>query len=164
MKKTLVGTVLFTLFWPLSVLAEMKIDVAFSPSLDCEQKLVKLIDDSQDYIDVAVYAINNTPIMQALKNAHKRKVNIRILTDKLQASGQSSGVRDLYDFGIEIKVHSKNKLEHNKFAILTARLSSPAHSTGPMPPRTKTAKTAYSCTKNPRLCKNISLGLTNSGR
>ena len=69
MKKTLVGTILFTLFWPLSVLAETKIDVAFSPSLDCEQKLVKLIDESQDYIDVAVYAINNTPIMQALKNA-----------------------------------------------------------------------------------------------
>lgn len=122
MKKTLVGTILFTLFWPLSVLAETNIDVAFSPSLDCEQKLVKLIDESQDYIDVAVYAINNTPIMQALKNAHKRKVNIRILTDKLQASGKSSGVRDLYDFGIEIKVHSKNKLEHNKFAIFDGKV------------------------------------------
>lgn len=91
--------------------------IYFSPSPRCEQNLVELINNSKQRIDAAVYAINNDEIVEALKNAHRRGVKIRILTDRLQASNKSSKVRELYNYGINIRVHSKHKIEHNKFAV-----------------------------------------------
>lgn len=93
------------------------LQIYFSPSSVCENKVVEYIDKSKKRIDVAVYAINNDEIVKALKRAHDRGVKIRILTDRLQASNKNSKVRELYKYGINIRVHSKFKIEHNKFAI-----------------------------------------------
>lgn len=101
-----------------------KAEVFFSPSQKCENQLVELIDGSSQTIDAAVYSINNTNIVDALKKAHKRGVKIRILTDRMQASGKSSKVRELHDGGINIRVHSKHKIEHNKFAIFDGKTAS----------------------------------------
>ncbi len=101
-----------------------KIEVYFSPSTDCEDKLVDLINNSTETIDVAVYSINNDNIVNALKRAQDRGVRMRVLTDRTQASGKSSKVRELYDSGVNIKVHSKHKIEHNKFAIFDGKMAS----------------------------------------
>lgn len=98
--------------------------VFFSPSLKCEAKIVDLINKSEERIDAAVYAINNDDIVCALKKAHDRGVKIRILTDRLQASNKSSKVRELYNYGINIRVHSKFKIEHNKFAVFDGKVAS----------------------------------------
>ena len=105
----------FILFWSTDVLALEY--VFFSPSSQCENELVRLINQSQNKIDIAVYAINNDKIVNALKYARSRGVNIRILTDRLQAGNKSSKVKELYALGFNIKVHSKYKIEHNKFAV-----------------------------------------------
>ena len=62
-------------------------------------------------------SINNTNIVNALKKAHNRGIAMRILTDRTQASGKSSKVQELRNAGINIRVHSKHKIEHNKFAV-----------------------------------------------
>lgn len=90
--------------------------VAFSPSKECENTIISLIKHSEK-IDVVVFDINNDNIVKALQKAKKQGKKIRILTDKRQASTKSSKVLDLYEAGINIRVHSKNKIEHNKFAI-----------------------------------------------
>ena len=89
----------------------------FTPSKKCESSIVQRIDKTEKSIDAAVYAINNKDIVEALKNAHNRGVKIRILTDKLQAGNRNSKVRELYDAGIKVRVNSKHKIEHNKFAV-----------------------------------------------
>lgn len=91
--------------------------VGFTPSSYCEDKIIELIDDSEESIDVAIYSINNQNIVDALTKAHGKGIKIRILTDRLQASGKSSRVNELWSKGLNIKVHSKFKIEHNKFAI-----------------------------------------------
>ena len=89
----------------------------FTPSKKCEDSIVQRINKAEKSIDAAVYAINNKDIVKALKKAHNRGVKIRILTDRLQAGNRSSRVRELYDYGIKIRVNSKHKIEHNKFAV-----------------------------------------------
>lgn len=89
----------------------------FTPSLECENNLIKRIDKAENTIDAAVYAINNKDIVKALIRADERGVKIRILTDRLQAGQRSSRVKELHDVGINIRVHSKNRIEHNKFAV-----------------------------------------------
>ena len=85
---------------------------------------MKFIETSEHSIDVAVYSINNDAIVKALKKAHKRGVKIRILTDKLQAAGKSSKVKELYLSGINIRINSQHKIEHNKFAIYDNKIAS----------------------------------------
>ena len=98
-----------------------EVDVAFTPSNECEQKIIALIDNSQQSIEIAVYSINNENIVAALERAKERKVAIRILTDKRQAAMKSSKVTQMHDSGFDIRVHTKNKIEHNKFAVFDGK-------------------------------------------
>lgn len=97
--------------------ANAKVVVFFSPHGNCEQMIVKQINTAQKTVDAAVYSINNDNIVNALLDAKQRGVKIRILTDRIQATGKSSKVKYLYDNNINIRVHSNFKIEHNKFAI-----------------------------------------------
>ncbi len=112
-KKTV--CIFLILMWVFSVKAEIK--VFFSPSNDCENEIIDLINNSQKTIDIAVYAINNRNIVKALEKAHRRGIKLRILTDKSQASLKSSKARQIFANGINIKVHTKYKSAHDKFAI-----------------------------------------------
>lgn len=95
------------------------IEVYFSPKGKCEHRIVELIENSKDRIDAAVYSVNNSRIVEALKRATKRGVAVRLLVDRVQAAGR--GNRDttinLKRSGIDIRIHSKNRIQHNKFAI-----------------------------------------------
>lgn len=109
-------TLIFLGLFTLSAHAETA--AFFSPSLDCEDNIIKLLNNAKKQIDIAVYSINNTNIINAIKAAYERGVPIRILTDKTQAAGRGSKVFDLYTAGLNIKVHSKNRIEHNKFTVI----------------------------------------------
>ena len=93
------------------------VQIYFSPSVRCENTLIERINESEEKIDAAVYAINNEDIVNALKKAFDRGIKLRILTDRLQASNKSSKVKELKEYGINIRVHSRYKIEHNKFAV-----------------------------------------------
>ena len=92
-------------------------DVYFSPGRDCESQIVRAITNSSTEIVAAVYSINNDRIVDALRSAKTRGVKIRILTDRTQAAGPSSKIPALSGFGLNVRVHSKNKIEHNKFGV-----------------------------------------------
>lgn len=124
MKKNFLLLLTFLIWVSFSAFAKEDTQVFFSPSLKCENNIVEQINNSTSSIDAAVYAINNEEIVKALKQAYDRGVKIRILTDKLQAANKSSKVTDLYRYGINIRVNSKFRIEHNKFAIFDNKVVS----------------------------------------
>ncbi|MSP19384.1 MAG: hypothetical protein EXR74_07420 [Bdellovibrionales bacterium] len=105
---------LLSLFLPIS---SWGIEVYFSPSADCENRIVKAIQDSNKEIVIVVYSFNNLKLAEALRKAKKRGVSVQILTDYTQASHRNSLVLPLANEGFEVKLHSKFKIEHNKFAV-----------------------------------------------
>jgi len=108
----------------MSLTAYAKTEVYFSPSKDCENRIVQAINDSKKEVVAAVYSINNPNIVAALINAKKRGVKVQVLTDRVQASQKNSGVLILKTAGIDLKVHSKFKIEHNKFGVYDGALIS----------------------------------------
>ena len=92
-------------------------EVKFTPSTECEQGIIELIDEAATSIDVAVYSITNDNIVEALQRAGSRDVKLRILTDRVQAAGKYSKVPEMYKSGLNVKVNTANKIEHNKFAV-----------------------------------------------
>ncbi|MBP5615256.1 MAG: phospholipase D family protein [Alphaproteobacteria bacterium] len=128
-----------------------ELEVHFTPSSECEDSIVHLIKTSQKTIDVAIYSINNDQIVSALKEAHNRGVYLRILTDRMQAASKSSKVLDLYQFGINIKVNSKFRIEHNKFAVFDAAKVSTGSFNWTNPASKKNSENCLFVTENPKV-------------
>lgn len=91
--------------------------VYFSPQGGCEQKVVDLISESKSQIDIAVYSINNSPIIHALVEAKARGVKIKILTDHTQAAVNANATLDLADRNFDLRLHSVGRIMHNKFGV-----------------------------------------------
>ena len=74
---------------------------------------------AQATLDIAIYSINNVKIVEALRDAKGRGVKIRILIDRVQANGVGNRetTLSLKNDGFDVRIHSKNKIQHNKFAV-----------------------------------------------
>ena len=144
--KNILFVIIIALF--ITLPCNAKVDVKFTPSDECETSIINYINKAENNIDIAVYSINNDKIVSALKKAHKRGVNLRILTDKLQAASKSSKVVELYKYGINIRVNSKHKIEHNKFAIYDKQSASSGSFNWTNPASTKNSENCIFITNN----------------
>jgi len=93
-------------------------EVFFTPGQDCENQIVNAIAAAKTEVAVAVYSINNKRIVSALIDAHKKGIKVRVLTDAVHAAGKSSKVITMLNSGLTLRVHSKHKIMHNKFAVV----------------------------------------------
>jgi hypothetical protein len=96
------------------------IRIYFTPGKDCENNIIAQIEKAGK-IDIAVYAITNRAIVDAILAAKERGAKIRIITDRLQAAGKGSLVRELESAGLPVRTNVKHKIEHNKFAVFDDR-------------------------------------------
>lgn len=108
----------FSLFlWSVSAFATDP-KVYFSPSFDCEKAIIKRIGEAQNSIDVAVYSINNSRLIDALISAHKNGKKVRVLTDGNQAEKPYSRVNELEKAQLPLIRATKRTTMHDKFVIL----------------------------------------------
>lgn len=106
--------------------------VFFSPAPLTEEsirgEIIKRINLSGKSMDIAIYDFTSGTIAQALLDAKKRGVRIRIILDEKQIKRDAKGrseYRFLVDNGFNLKVRSGIKgfgLMHNKIAIYDGRV------------------------------------------
>ena len=89
----------------------------FSPNRGTDKVLIGFIDRCTNSIDVAIYCLTHDSISQALIRAKKRGVSVRVLMDRLQASGKWSDDESLVNEGIDLQRGGPWKSMHNKFII-----------------------------------------------
>lgn len=117
MKCFLSGIILFQLFgFPSLVHADTK--AYFSPNGGCQDVVVSEISQAKKSIDIAMYSFTSREIAQALVEAQKRHVKVRIVLDKAQKNEHYSKSRYLIGKGFDVKYHSGSGLMHNKFAVI----------------------------------------------
>lgn len=93
--------------------------IAFSPQDNAIQKnLIPLIDTAEKYIYVPVFVVTHKLFNNALINANKRGVDVRLLVDATSASGKYSSVKYLRDNGIQLKVEDRAGKMHMKSLII----------------------------------------------
>ncbi len=99
-------------------------DVYFSPDGGIRQRLVRTIQQSRHYIDIAVYQFTSTELASALVAAKDRGVRIRILTDREMIESDGPALRKLRSAGIAIRSLGvvEQSLMHNKFAVFDDRV------------------------------------------
>jgi cardiolipin hydrolase len=94
-------------------------NVFFSPKGGCEDQARKLVDSARQNLDIAVYSLNSPAVIAAIERAVHRGVRVRALTDRTQAFGRGNveATRLLAALTPNFRVHSKNRIMHNKFAV-----------------------------------------------
>lgn len=97
--------------------------VFFSPKGGCEEQASQIVTSSKTDLEIAVYSLNSPTVVAAIKGAIERGVHVRILTDRTQAFGKGNleATKTLASLTPDFRVHSKNRIMHNKYAIADSK-------------------------------------------
>ncbi|WP_217594030.1 phospholipase D family protein [Cohnella sp. GbtcB17] len=84
-----------------------------------EKLLIGVIQGAKETLDVAIYSLTYPDIVAAIRDAHRRGVAVRLLTDRIQASGktQKEALKLLGSAGVPIKINSHSGLMHLKMTV-----------------------------------------------
>ena len=89
----------------------------FSPGDECRRKIIDLFHRAKQSIDICVFTISDDIITEAILNAHKRGIDIRVITDNDKKSDMGSDINELISKKLAVRMdHSHNHM-HHKFAI-----------------------------------------------
>ncbi len=92
----------------------------FSPGDHCPRRISGLIGGARKTIDVCVFTITDDRISDALAEAHRRGVAVRIVTDDDKAEDRGSDINRLAESGVAVRVDRIQHHMHHKFALFDA--------------------------------------------
>ena len=108
------------------ILTENASGIYFSPqNKTIQNTILPLIRNSKNYIYIPAFLISHKEMVSELIQAKNRGVDVRIITDALNASAKYSKVRELRAAGMPVKIenyagkmHSKTMIIDDKYLIL----------------------------------------------
>jgi phosphatidylserine/phosphatidylglycerophosphate/cardiolipin synthase-like enzyme len=92
--------------------------VFFSPGEACLDAIVRALGEARRSADACVFTITDDRIAQALAEAHRRGVKVRIITDNDKARDEGSDADALAGLGIPVRKDETEAHMHHKFAVL----------------------------------------------
>jgi phosphatidylserine/phosphatidylglycerophosphate/cardiolipin synthase-like enzyme len=90
----------------------------FSPGEDCPRAIARLLTTSSKSADICVFTITDDRLAEAILDAHRRGVAVRIISDDAKAEDEGSDVGRFEQSGIPTRVDRSPYHMHHKFAIL----------------------------------------------
>lgn len=90
-----------------------------------DQLIINLINKAQSTLDIAIYNLSRESIVQALKDAQKRGVQVHILTDKtkVEKKSQIKLLQTLVEAGATIKINTFDGKMHEKMLIVDRQIA-----------------------------------------
>jgi mitochondrial cardiolipin hydrolase len=104
----------------------------FSPDDNLQEILIGLIDHEKSSIRIAIFSFTNGAIAQALVNAHRRGVQVEIVTDISSMYDRFGKIRWLKEQGIKVYVYNPfnkailNNIMHHKFVLFANNIEGKA--------------------------------------
>ena len=90
----------------------------FTPGQDCTGLIVDQLDHATMRVLVQAYGMTSEPIMQALAQAKRRGVDVRVLLDKTNEQERYSAATFLINQGIAVLIDDKVAIAHNKVMVI----------------------------------------------
>lgn len=94
--------------------------VCFTPGENCTALLVKTIHQSQQSILVQAYSFTSMPIADALVDAKKRGVDVKVILDRSQVKDRHSVYGYLLNGNIPVWIDHRVPIAHSKVMIMDA--------------------------------------------
>ncbi len=89
----------------------------FSPGEDVKKRLIALCEHASRSLDVCVFTIADDQLCQALIDAHRKGVIVRVITDDEKTKDKGSDIYALIRAGIEVRTDDDPAHMHHKFVI-----------------------------------------------
>ena len=117
MKKLISGLLL--LFASIAFASDKSIESAFSPEAGSEALVIKVINSSEKTIRLAAYSFTSPLVVQALLNAKKRGVDVRVVVDDRGNHSKASiaALNLLVNTGIPARTISAYAIHHDKYIV-----------------------------------------------
>lgn len=90
----------------------------FSPGDECHRAIGRLLTGARKSADICVFTITDDRLGDAILDAHRRGVAVRVITDNSKAEDLGSDIGRLEQAGIPTRVDRSPFHMHHKFAIL----------------------------------------------
>lgn len=107
--------------WLTSSSEKAPLRVCFSPEGKCTDKIIDAIHSAQSSISVAAYAFTCPRIAEALRDAYRRGIDVKLLIDKSQLKEKYSQLSFLLKEGIPVYIDPAEGLGHNKTMLFDNR-------------------------------------------
>lgn len=105
-----------------SAWAEPTFEVAFSPNGGATELITKAIGEAHQSIRLVGYGFTSKPIAQALLEAQKRGVDVRVVLDRSNVTARYSGATFLANVGIPVRIDFQHVITHDKFIVVDSEL------------------------------------------
>ncbi|NQT39451.1 MAG: hypothetical protein HQ581_18285 [Planctomycetes bacterium] len=92
-------------------------EALFGPGDACPQRIVHLLGRATRKIDICVFTITDDRIADAIAEAHRNDVAVRIISDNDKAEDRGSDIDRLRRRGIAVRVDRSEYHMHHKFAL-----------------------------------------------
>ena len=102
---------------PTSNAGEHFTEAFFSPGEACVARIINALNACRNAADICVFTITDDRITTNILAAHRRGINVRVMTDNEKAFDEGSDVRQLARAGVEVRVDTSPNHMHHKFAI-----------------------------------------------
>lgn len=90
----------------------------FTPGNDCTGLIVQTIREARSQVLVQAFEFTSDPIEQALLDAKRRRLDVRVVLDKTQTQPNRRSARIFAQAGIPVVIDSQPAISHNKVMIL----------------------------------------------
>lgn len=94
----------------------------FTPGDSCLRKLRELCAAARRQLDICVFTLADDRLTDEVLRAHRRGVQVRIISDDDKRHDAGSDIAQLAAAGIEIRLDHSPAHMHHKFALFDARL------------------------------------------
>lgn len=94
------------------------VELCFTPGENCTERIVQKIAQTQKNIRIQAYSFTSAPIAQALVEAQKRGIDIKIILDDSQEKEKYSSLDFFLHSNISTAVDKAHAIAHNKIMIL----------------------------------------------
>ncbi|NQZ05811.1 MAG: nuclease [Algicola sp.] len=94
----------------------------FSPGTSCVDKIIASLNSVKENLDICVFTISDDVISKAIIDAHKRGVEVRIITDDEKVDDKGSDIAEFVANEISVKTDDSPAHMHHKFAIFDKQI------------------------------------------
>ncbi len=91
--------------------------VYFSPGDECRDGIIQQIDTTVSTLQICVFTISDDRITKSILAAHRRKVQVNIISDNDKSLDRGSDIDQLARAGIAVKLDVTTNHMHHKFMI-----------------------------------------------
>lgn len=92
-------------------------DAYFSPGDACRNVIIKQIQSAVSNLQICVFTISDNVISDSILFAHRKGLNIKIITDNDKSLDEGSDIEAIAKAGIPVKMDRTSNHMHHKFMV-----------------------------------------------